>query len=88
MTSDRHTAVARLRETEAALSRADNRRDAVGGYDTAAYHFHEGHVRSTGSREEVRFTGIEHLQFRAIAAVPEQHASPGETEHFSWPDGG
>ncbi|MGW3168235.1 hypothetical protein ACWC9Q_36845 [Streptomyces sp. NPDC001142] len=45
MTSDRRTAVARLRETETALSRADNRRDAVGGYDTAAFHFHEGHVR-------------------------------------------
>ncbi|WP_330457409.1 hypothetical protein OIB37_11165 [Streptomyces sp. NBC_00820] len=45
MTGDRHTAVNRLRETETALSRADNRRDAVGGYDTAAFHFHEAHVR-------------------------------------------
>lgn len=45
MTDDRRTAVARLRQTETALSRADNRRDAVGGYDTAAYFFHEAHVR-------------------------------------------
>ncbi|MFF8506724.1 hypothetical protein ACF064_01425 [Streptomyces sp. NPDC015492] len=45
MTGDRHTAFTRLRETEEALSRADNRRDAVGGYDLAAYHFHEAHVR-------------------------------------------
>jgi hypothetical protein len=45
MTGDRHTALSRLRETETALSKADNRRDAVGGYDQAAYHFHEAHVR-------------------------------------------
>ncbi|NXY99154.1 hypothetical protein HYE82_33210 [Streptomyces sp. BR123] len=44
MTGDRRTALARLRETEAALSRADDRRDAVGGYDQAAFHFHEAHV--------------------------------------------
>lgn len=41
----RHTALTRLRETETALSRADDRRDAVGGYDQAAYFFHEAHVR-------------------------------------------
>ncbi|MFE0257272.1 hypothetical protein [Streptomyces sp. NPDC059010] len=53
MTSDRHTAVARLRETETALARADDRRDAVGGYDQAAYYFHEAHVRwHLGDREE------------------------------------
>ena len=45
MTGDRRTAVARLQETEAALSQADDRRDAVGGYDQAAYYFHEAHVR-------------------------------------------
>ena len=45
MTGDRHTALARLTETETALARADNRRDAVGGYDQAAYFFHEAHVR-------------------------------------------
>jgi hypothetical protein len=45
MTGDRHTALTRLGETEAALARADNRKEAVGGYDEAAYHFHEAHVR-------------------------------------------
>ncbi|MFJ8143090.1 hypothetical protein [Streptomyces sp. NPDC096013] len=45
MTGDRSTALTRLQETEDALSRADNRRDAVGGYDQAAYFFHEAHVR-------------------------------------------
>lgn len=40
----RHTALTRLRETEAELSRADDRRDAVGGYDQAAYFFHEAHA--------------------------------------------
>ncbi|WP_406410525.1 hypothetical protein [Streptomyces sp. NBC_01614] len=45
MTDDRTTALNRLRETESALAQADNRRDAVGGYDEAAYHFHEAHVR-------------------------------------------
>ncbi|MCZ9349065.1 hypothetical protein NGM36_04515 [Streptomyces mutabilis] len=45
MTGARTTALARLREAEAALSRADDRRDAVGGYDQAAYYFHEAHVR-------------------------------------------
>ncbi|MFE4667172.1 hypothetical protein ACFRI7_27170 [Streptomyces sp. NPDC056716] len=45
MTKDRRTALVRLSETETALSSADNRRDSVGGYDTAAYYFHEAHVR-------------------------------------------
>ncbi|MFE4018499.1 hypothetical protein ACFXPZ_13910 [Streptomyces sp. NPDC059101] len=45
MTGDRNTALTWLRQTETALSRADNRRDAVGGYDQAAYFFHEAHVR-------------------------------------------
>ncbi|MEU3354908.1 hypothetical protein [Streptomyces sp. NPDC037389] len=44
MTGDRHTALARLRETEAALSKADSRREAIGGYDASAYHFHVSHV--------------------------------------------
>ena len=40
MTGDRNTAVTRLRQTEAALAQADNRRDAVGGVvDEAAFHF-------------------------------------------------
>lgn len=45
MTQTRKAALARLREAENALSRADDRRDAVGGYDQAAYFFHEAHVR-------------------------------------------
>ncbi|CAL9293850.1 hypothetical protein [Streptomyces sp. SudanB25_2051] len=45
MVGDRRGALARLGETEAALAKADNRRDAVGGYDEAAYFFHEAHVR-------------------------------------------
>ena len=41
---DERLAFARLRETEEALSKADNRRDAVGGYDRAAYEFHVSSV--------------------------------------------
>lgn len=44
MTGDRHTAFARLRETETALSKADSRREAIGGYDASAYQFHVSHV--------------------------------------------
>jgi hypothetical protein len=45
LTGDRHTALTRIRETETALAQADSRRDAVGGYDEAAYHFHVAAVR-------------------------------------------
>ncbi|MEU5115070.1 hypothetical protein AB0G64_26630 [Streptomyces longwoodensis] len=44
MVGDRRQAHARLREAEAALAQADNRRDAIGGYDQAAYLFHVSHV--------------------------------------------
>ncbi|MGI5143942.1 hypothetical protein [Streptomyces sp. CA-106110] len=44
MVGDRHQAHARLREAESALSKADNRRDAIGGYDLTAYLFHVSHV--------------------------------------------
>ncbi|AWI32715.1 hypothetical protein [Streptomyces tirandamycinicus] len=44
MVGDRQQAHARLREAEEALSRADNRRDAIGGYDRTAYLFHVSHV--------------------------------------------
>ncbi|MFJ5308992.1 hypothetical protein [Streptomyces sp. NPDC088350] len=44
LVGDRRQAHMRLRETEAALSQADNRRDAVGGYDRAAYEFHVSSV--------------------------------------------
>ncbi|MEU1127796.1 hypothetical protein ABZ371_30500 [Streptomyces sp. NPDC005899] len=45
MTDARHAAMGWLKEAESALARADDRRDAVGGYDQAAYFFHESHVR-------------------------------------------
>lgn len=44
MVGDRHRAFERLREAEAALSRADSRRESIGGYDQAAYQFHVAHV--------------------------------------------
>lgn len=44
MVGDRRAAVTRLRETEVALSKADSRRESVGGYDQAAYLFHVSHV--------------------------------------------
>lgn len=37
-------AFARLREAEVALSKADARRESIGGYDQAAYLFHVAHV--------------------------------------------
>ncbi|MFF8574009.1 hypothetical protein ACF06L_22610 [Streptomyces sp. NPDC015408] len=44
MVGDRRQAHDRLREAEVALSKADNRRDAIGGYDQTAYLFHVSHV--------------------------------------------
>jgi hypothetical protein len=44
MVGDRHLAHRRLREAEAALSKADSRRDAIGGYDQTAWLFHVSHV--------------------------------------------
>lgn len=47
LVGDRRMAFTRLRETEAALSKAENRRDAVGGCDRVAYEFraaYEFHV--------------------------------------------
>ncbi|MCZ4117802.1 hypothetical protein [Streptomyces sp. H39-S7] len=44
MVKDRRQAFARLAETETALSKADGRNDAVGGYDQSAYQFHVSHV--------------------------------------------
>ncbi|WP_328678496.1 hypothetical protein [Streptomyces sp. NBC_00343] len=44
LVGDRRLAFSRLRETEAALAKADNRRDAVGGYDRSAYEFHVSSV--------------------------------------------
>ncbi|MET9734971.1 hypothetical protein ABZZ79_31315 [Streptomyces sp. NPDC006458] len=44
MVGDRRQAHNRLREAEVALSQADDRRDAIGGYDQTAYLFHVSHV--------------------------------------------
>jgi len=44
LVKDRRLAFTRLRETEEALSKADNRRDSVGGYDRSAYEFHVSSV--------------------------------------------
>ncbi|CAL9309579.1 hypothetical protein SUDANB180_03078 [Streptomyces sp. enrichment culture] len=44
LAGDRRQAFARLRETETALAKADDRRDAIGGYDQAAYFFHQSAV--------------------------------------------
>lgn len=44
LVGDRHGAFARLRETEAALSKADNRRESIGGYDRSAFEFHVSSV--------------------------------------------
>lgn len=44
MTGDRHTAITRLRDAETALSKADSRRESIGGYDASAYLFHVSHV--------------------------------------------
>ncbi|MER5892674.1 hypothetical protein [Streptomyces sp. NPDC001876] len=44
MVGDRKQAFARLGEAESALSKADSRRESIGGYDQTAYQFHVGHV--------------------------------------------
>jgi hypothetical protein len=44
LVGDRQLAFSRLTETEAALAKADNRRDAIGGYDQSAYQFHVSSV--------------------------------------------
>ncbi len=44
MVGDRRAAFERLREAESALSKADSRRESIGGYDQAAYQFHVAHV--------------------------------------------
>ncbi|MFD9873351.1 hypothetical protein [[Kitasatospora] papulosa] len=44
MVKDRPQSHARLRQAETALAKADNHRDAIGGYDRTAYLFHVSHV--------------------------------------------
>jgi hypothetical protein len=45
LVGDKRLAFTRLAETETALAKADNHRDAIGGYDQAAYLFHVSSVR-------------------------------------------
>jgi hypothetical protein len=44
LVGDKRQAFSRLVETESALSKADSRRDSIGGYDQAAYYFHVSSV--------------------------------------------
>lgn len=44
MVGDKKQAFARLGEAEVALSKADSRRESIGGYDQSAYQFHVAHV--------------------------------------------
>ncbi|GHD75275.1 hypothetical protein GCM10010336_50700 [Streptomyces goshikiensis] len=59
MVKDRRQAFARLRETEDALSRADGRNDAVGGYDRTAYECHLFHVLA---EPDLRWGGLQSHQ--------------------------
>lgn len=68
MVGDKRAAVARLRETEAALSKADSRRESVGGYGRAAYLFHVAHVHYE-NRELAQ--SIEAMK-QSIKATPRQ----------------
>ncbi|MEU3184294.1 hypothetical protein ABZ707_08775 [Streptomyces sp. NPDC006923] len=44
MVGDKRQAFSRLRQTEAALTKAENRRESIGGYDQTSYLFHVSHV--------------------------------------------
>ncbi|MFD4542394.1 hypothetical protein [Streptomyces bauhiniae] len=68
MVGDRGMSHARLREAESALSKADSRRDAVGGYDQAAYQFHVSHVLM----EEGDLAGSIGAMKQSIRAQPAQ----------------
>ncbi|MGW2224570.1 hypothetical protein [Streptomyces formicae] len=68
MVKDRRQAHTRLREAEDALAKADNRRDAVGGYDRTAWLFHVSHVLS----EEGDLSGSIKALKDSIAAQPAQ----------------
>ncbi|MCX5421009.1 hypothetical protein [Streptomyces sp. NBC_00078] len=59
---------ARLKEAEDALSKADNRRDAIGGYDQTAYLFHVSHVLD----EEKDFAGSIKALKQSIRLQPKQ----------------
>ncbi len=68
MTGLRHQAHARLKEAESALSKADDRRDAIGGYDQTAYLFHVSHVLY----EEQDFSGSVEALKQSIRLQPGQ----------------
>jgi tetratricopeptide (TPR) repeat protein len=68
MVKDRRQAHIRLSEAEDALSKADNRRDAVGGYDRTAWLFHLSHVLM----EENDLPGAIKALKESIAVQPEQ----------------
>ncbi|NEC85645.1 tol-pal system YbgF family protein [Streptomyces sp. SID12501] len=59
---------ARLKEAEDALSKADSRRDAIGGYDQTAYLFHVSHVLY----EEKDFAGSIKALKQSIRLQPKQ----------------
>lgn len=59
---------ARLKEAEDALSKADNHRDAIGGYDQTAYLFHVSHVLY----EEKDFAGSIKALKQSIRLQPKQ----------------
>jgi hypothetical protein len=58
----------RLKEAEDALSKADNHRDAIGGYDQTAYLFHVSHVLY----EEKDFAGSIKALKQSIRLQPKQ----------------
>ncbi|MEU6443242.1 hypothetical protein [Streptomyces sp. NPDC047046] len=68
LTGDRHRAHTHLHAAETALARADNRRDAIGGYDRTAYLFHVAHVLA----EESDWTGSITALEQSIAVQPPQ----------------
>ncbi|MCX5357291.1 hypothetical protein OG864_00645 [Streptomyces sp. NBC_00124] len=68
MVGDRRQAHTRLREAETALLQADNRRDAIGGYDQTAYLFHVSHVLM----EEDDLPGSIKAMQQSIRVQPEQ----------------
>ncbi|MEV7415163.1 hypothetical protein [Streptomyces sp. NPDC089919] len=91
MVGDRRQAFTRLREAEGALSRADDRRDSIGGYDRTAYLFHVAHVQNetkdvTGSvrtlRESIRLQVPQERQGRlhAYGVLAQRQLSLGHVE--------
>ncbi|MFF8020714.1 tol-pal system YbgF family protein [Streptomyces sp. NPDC007896] len=68
MVSLRQQAHTRLKEAEDALSKADNRRDAIGGYDQTAYLFQVSHVLY----EEQDFAGSINALKQSIRLQPKQ----------------